>query len=163
MNNHEAAEFFETEVKGRFGKWQPEDVLISDWIGYLTAFSLDVAREAIRELCFGSRFNTPNLGKFYGIAKKIRDKKCPVSGVWVNPMRWTQYEVRCTSGSRKGFKKTAAIKKEYAGNDDAEMGEAMKLAEFFKGRYGGEWEYVKLNARPSEAHSESIPKDFIPF
>ncbi len=163
MDKQEATAFFDREVRGRFPTWKPEDVLIQDWIDWLGAFTVDTAKEAMKQHKFNSRYATPVLKEFYAIAKKLQYDKSPQSNTRECSMRWTKYEVRCTSGVKKGFRKTAAIKKEYAGNDDAEMGEAMKLTEFFKGRYGGEWEFVKLDARPSEAHSEAITKDLIPF
>ena len=163
MNQQEANEFFDLEVKSRFHKWNPTEKLILDWVSWIKCFDYGVAEEAIKQHLFDSVFAAPILNKFYSYAKKQQNKDIPGRRHQL-PNDWTKYKIVCTEGKRKGFEKTAALRKELIGNDNAEKVEAEKLKEYFKNRDDGEWHVEKLDKRPDEEYSEETGiDDELPF
>jgi hypothetical protein len=163
MKQDKAIEFFANEVLTRFPNWNPGPALKADWIDYLKNFNYDVAQQAIKQHAFSSRFTYPVLKEFYAIAMKLQHQKNPTKKNQDCDRRWCKYQVKCLSGKRRGFTKTAAIKTEFAGNDKAERIEAENLKNFFQRRYGGKWIVESLKERPNhQTHSEKTPDYLIP-
>jgi hypothetical protein len=72
MNNTQAAEFIHSQLKPRWPKWQPTEIEIRDWMGWLERYDCDVAGRAAIEHARSSRFfSRPVTGDFFEICDAL--------------------------------------------------------------------------------------------
>jgi len=76
MNKTQGMEFLSLQLKPRWPKWQPTEIEIRDWMGWLERYDYDAAGRAAIEHARTSRFfSRPVTGEFFALCDALHRQR----------------------------------------------------------------------------------------